>query len=96
MKYQKHQLFPLISRKVKNVIHKFHIISIINIFIDEMIVELKKGNPINIGGFGTFRLKKMQDKVSHNVVSRTKTLLTGKNKLRLKLAKNLKKILNAS
>lgn len=92
--YTKRQLFQLVINKLKGKkIHKYHIISVINIFVDEMINELKIGNKIKIDNFATFQLNVLPPRIIWSIVSRKKMMTRGVRALRIKLAKNLKKYL---
>jgi nucleoid DNA-binding protein len=72
-------------------IHKYHIISVINIFVDELINELKTGNKIKIDNFATFQLNQLKPKMVWSIVSRKMMMGKAVRALRIKLSQKLKK-----
>jgi nucleoid DNA-binding protein len=92
--YTKRQLFQLVINKLKGKhIHKYHTISVINIFIDEMINELKSGNKIKIDNFATFQLNQLKPKMVWSYVSKKMMMGRAVKAMRIKLDKKLKKYL---
>jgi nucleoid DNA-binding protein len=92
-KWRKHQLFPLIQQKIRRTTHYFHILSVVNILIEEMISELKNGGKIKIGGLGTIKLNEYPAKVSHNVLTGRKQMMKTSKRLRMELDKRLLKLI---
>lgn len=92
--FTKRQLYQLVIDKLKSKgIHKYHIISIINIFIEEMIKEIKIGNKIKIGNFATFGLVDLKSKMLFSVSSKIMKLGKASRALRIKLDRKLIKII---
>lgn len=92
-KWRKHQLFPLVQEKIKSITHYFHIISVVNILIDEIIQELKAGKEVEIGGLGTIKLFSYPAKIGHNVLTGKYQKLKGTKRLRFVIDKKLLKYL---
>jgi nucleoid DNA-binding protein len=92
-KITKNKLRDIISRKISHKVHRIHILSIINILIDEMIKELKSGKDIKILGLGTFSLNDLKSKKIINVVSKKIKFTKRTKSLRFRLSKSLSKYL---
>lgn len=53
----KRSLWQYVNRKIKRIIHHYHVFSVLTILFDEMIKDLKLGKKIKIFQFGTLQLK---------------------------------------
>lgn len=93
-RFTKNKLWALVSKKINHSIHRLHIISVINILIDEMIKELKRGNKIKIPGFGTFSINELKPKKIRSVVSKKIKFAQRTKSLRFRLSRNLSKYLS--
>jgi nucleoid DNA-binding protein len=60
-------LIDLVAKRLDHSIHKMHISSVVNIFIDEMKHDIKSGNNIKIDNFGIFKVKKLKSKRINNI-----------------------------
>jgi len=56
----KRTLWRYVNRKIKRIIHHYHVFSVITILFDEIILDLLKGNRIKIFNFGTLTLKRLK------------------------------------
>ena len=96
MKISKRKLSTLVAKELKGIVHSLHILSVINILIDEIVKELKNGNSIKIINFGTLSLKNMKPKKFLDLSTR-KILWSKQYKtLRFKLTKKISKIMKIS
>jgi nucleoid DNA-binding protein len=86
---QKLKIVAFVSRRLRKSIGYFHILSVINILVEELIVELKIKREIKIPNFGTFRLKPLKPKRIKSVVSEKTILTKPSNSLRFKLSRNV-------
>lgn len=93
-RFTKNKLWGLVSKKLNYSIHRLHILSIINILIDEMIKELKQGNEIKIPGFGTFTVNELKPKKIRSVVSKKIKFAQRTKSLRFRLSRTLSKYLS--
>lgn len=92
--FTKRQLYQLVISKLKGKrIHKYNIIAVINIFVDELIKELKAGNKVKIINFATFQLNQLKPKMVWSIVSRKMMMGRSVKALRIKLDKNFKRLL---
>ena len=93
MKQNKTTLWKFVSKQINHKIHRLHVMSVVSILLEELIRELKLGNKINIGNFGTFELRELRPKKVRNIATK-QIKFVGKTKaLRLKLSKKLLKYL---
>lgn len=69
-------------------IHKWHILSILNILIEEIIKDLKNGKNLHIKNFGYLSLNKLKPKKIISLNSQTKFVKSTKS-LRLRLSKHI-------
>ncbi len=53
-------LWRYVNRKIRRIIHHYHVFSVVTILFDEMIADLLKGNRIKIFNFGTLTLKQLR------------------------------------
>ena len=68
---------------------------IINVFCDNISKALKNGKKIELRGFGTFFIKKINENYSaRNPKTGELIYVPEKNKVRFKASKNLKKLIN--
>lgn len=92
LKIKKSELVQAISKKMEHSIHQFHILSVINIFIEEMLADLKSGKSIKVFNFGTFDLTTLKPKTVKSIYS-GKTIIVEKTKaLRFKLFRKISTI----
>jgi nucleoid DNA-binding protein len=86
---QKLKIVAFVSRKLENTIAYFHIFSVINILVEELIIELKTKREIKIPNFGTFRLKSLKPKKIKSVVNNQTILTKPSNSVKFKLSRNI-------
>lgn len=92
--YTKRQLFQLVINELKGYgIHKYHIISIINIFLEEMVIEIKNGGKVKIGNFATFALSVLKPRRMRDIISGKMIVSKTVRAMRIKLDNRLKKVL---
>jgi nucleoid DNA-binding protein len=85
----KRQLWLLIIKELNHCVHNAHILSVINILLDEMVKELLFGNEIKIINFGTFYIKRIKPKRIKSVASGNITTTKGTNAIRFRLSHKL-------
>lgn len=90
----KKDLWILISKSM-NKIHRLHVLSIINILIDEMIKDLLAGKSIKIKNFGTFKLNSLKPKKIVNLLTNRVKFAQKTKSLRFRMSKSFYKIMNA-
>jgi nucleoid DNA-binding protein len=94
MKYNKKTLWRLIVKNANKKVHSLHIISILNILIEEIVKELKLGNNIEIKNFGTLKVNKIKPKKILAVNTREITFIKSIKLLRFTLSKEIAKYLS--
>lgn len=84
-------LWRLINKKIKRLIHNYHVFSIISILFEEIIKDLIDGKSLKIHNFGTLELVKTKPKKYHDV--RFKKVMESKGNMIMKfsLARKIKK-----
>jgi nucleoid DNA-binding protein len=87
----KRDLWHYVNRKIKRMIHHYHVFSIISILFDEMLRDLKDGKEIKIANLGTFVLKDTPPRKYHNVRLRCMMDAPGYRIIRLFLARPIRK-----
>ena len=87
----KRHLWHYVNRKIKRLIHHYHVFAVISILFEEMAYDLKRGKEIKIANFGTFVLKDMPARKYHEVRFNKVMESPGNKVLRLFLAKTIKK-----
>src|ERR1700722_2600715 len=93
-KYNKRQLWLLLIKRLNHFVHNGHILSVINIFFDELVKEILAGNEIRIINFGTFSIKDLKGKRFRDIVSQKIALSKSTKALRFKVSRNLSKYLS--
>lgn len=87
----KRALWRFVNKKIKRVIHHYHVFSVITILFDEMLKDLRAGKTIKISNFGTLTLKQMKPRRYFDVKHQKVMLSSGKKILRFKLAPKFRK-----
>lgn len=87
----KRDLWHYVNRKIKRLIHHYHVFSIISILFEEMIRDLRDGKEIKVTNLGTFVLKDMPPRKYHDVRLRKVMQSPGHRVMRLFLAKPIRK-----
>ena|SRR5208282_3864256 len=85
----KKQLWLLIVKTLNHNVHNAHILSIINILIDELVKELMDGKDIRIVNFGTFYIKTIKPKQIKNISSGNITTTKETSAIRFRLSRTL-------
>lgn len=84
-------LWQYVNRKIKRIIHHYHVFSILTILFDEMVKDLRRGKSIRIFNFGKLELKSLKPRkyfdVRHQKVMQSK----GHKILRFTLAPSVRK-----
>jgi len=81
----------LVSKKLNGLINSYHVFSVINIFIDELVRELKNNNKVVIHNFATFEMIDIKSKVIKRVSDGKSKITVPSRALRLRLARKIKK-----
>lgn len=87
----KRVLWHYINRKLKHLIHHYHVFSIITILFDEMLKDLIQGKSIKIYNFGTLSLKQMKPRNYFDVRFQRLMQSKGHKILRFKVAPAFRK-----
>lgn len=85
--YNKSNLINLVANEIDGQIHKMHIISIINILIEEICNDLLAGKEVKIKNFGTFRLSGLKSKKIISVISKEPKFTKKSSSLRFRMAR---------
>ena len=92
----KRELWHYVNRKIKRLIHHYHVFSVISILFEEMIKDLQGGKEIKIVNFGTLILKDTPPRKYHDVRLHQIMESPGYRIMRFFLAKPIRKKLCAS
>jgi nucleoid DNA-binding protein len=84
-------LWRYVNRKIKRIIHHYHVLSVITILFDEMLKDLKAGKKIRIFNFGILFLKDMPPRKYFDVNKRMVMLSSGHRIMRFILAPAFRK-----
>lgn len=87
----KRELWRYVNRKIKRLIHHYHVFSVITILFEEMIKDLQDGKKIKIANFGTLLLKDTPPRRYHDVRFHKVMQSPGYRIIRLFLAKPIRK-----
>jgi nucleoid DNA-binding protein len=87
----KRDLWHYVNRKIKRLLHHYHVFSIISILFEEMIKDLQAGKEIRITNLGTLMLKDTPPRMYHDVRFRQIMQSPGHRVMRLFLAKSIRK-----
>ncbi len=87
----KRMLWHYVNRKIKRIIHHYHVLSIITILFDEMIKDLKRGKAIKIFNFGKLELKPLKPRKYFDVRHQKVMQSVGHRILRFTLAPSIRK-----
>lgn len=92
----KRDLWHYVNRKIKRLIHHYHVFSVISILFDEMVQDLREGKEIKIKNLGIFVLKKSGPRRYHDVRFGKIMESPGYRVMKLFLAKSIRKKLRES
>ena len=87
----KRDLWHYVNRKIKRLIHHYHVFAVISILFEEMIKDLRADREIKIANFGTLMLKEMPPRKYHDVRLRQVMYSPGHRTMRLFLARPIRK-----
>jgi len=87
----KRDLWHYVNRKIKRLIHHYHVFSVISILFEEMVRDLKAGKEIKIVNLGTLVLKDTPPRKYHDVRFQQVMESPGHRVMRLFLAKPIRK-----
>ena len=82
-------LWRYVNRKIKRIIHHYHVNAVITILFEEMLKDLVQGKEIKIANFGTLLLKKTKPRKHHNVLLRQMVVAPGRRLMRFFLTKKI-------
>lgn len=88
-------LWRLINKKIKRLIHNYHVFSIISILFEEIIKDLIDGKSIKIHNFGILELVKTKPKKYHDVRFKKIMQSNGNMIMKFNLTRKIKKKLCA-
>lgn len=80
-------------KELNFLVHNTHVLSVINILIDEIMKDLLLGKEIRLINFGSLKLKKMKQKKFKNVLNKKIELSKARRALRFTLSKRVKNFL---
>jgi nucleoid DNA-binding protein len=92
----KRDLWHYVNRKIKRLIHHYHVFSVISILFEEMLKDLRDGKEIKITNLGTIILKDTPPRRYHDVRFQQMMESPGYRIMRIFLAKPIRKKLVAS
>lgn len=87
----KRNLWHYVNRKIKRLIHHYHVFGVISILFDEMTKDLKAGKEIKIVNLGTLVLKETPPRKYHDVRFHQVMMSPGYRVMRLFLSKTIRK-----
>lgn len=87
----KRHLWRFVNRKIKRLIHHYHVSAVITILFEEMVKDLKQGKAIRVANLGTITLKPTKPRWYHNVRLRKMVLSPGYRVMRFVLAPTIHK-----
>lgn len=87
----KRDLWRYVNRKIKRLIHHYHVFAVISMLFEEMVKDLQAGKEIKIANFGSLMLKEMPPRKYHDVRLHRIMQSPGHRTMRLFLAKPIRK-----
>jgi nucleoid DNA-binding protein len=87
----KRNLWHYVNRKIKRLIHHYHVFSVISILFEEMVKDLKNNKEIKIANFGSLVLKDTPPRRYHDVRFHRMMESPSHKIMRLFLAKPIRK-----
>lgn len=87
----KRDLWHYVNRKIKRLVHHYHVFSVISILFEEMIKDLRAGKEIKIRNLGTLVLKDTPARKYHDVRFNRVMQSSGNRIMRLFLSKIIRK-----
>jgi nucleoid DNA-binding protein len=87
----KRDLWHYVNRKIKRLIHHYHVFSVISILFDEMLKDLRAGKEIKIFNLGVLVLKDTPPRKYHDVRFHRVMVSPGHRVMRLFLSKAIRK-----
>jgi nucleoid DNA-binding protein len=87
----KRDLWHYVNRKIKRLIHHYHVFSVISLLFEEMLQDLRDGKEIKIANLGTLVLKDTPPRKYHDVRFRRVMQSPGHRVMRLFLARPIRK-----
>lgn len=87
----KRDLWHYVNRKIKRLIHHYHVFSVISILFEEMVNDLRAGKEIKIANLGTLVLKNTPPRRYHDVRYHKMMESPGHRIMRFFLAKPIRK-----
>ena len=87
----KRDLWRYVNRKIKRLVHRYHVFAIISILFEEMVKDLQQGKSIKITNLGIIILQPTKPRWYHHVRLRQMVLSPGHRVMRFSLAKSIHK-----
>lgn len=93
MRVDKIKIWRKLTKELKGTVQLYHIFAVMSILVDEIKKYLLDGNDIKIKNFGTFKLRKTNERQFKSVQTNKYEISKPKNKLELKLSHKLGKFI---
>src|SRR5271155_2927417 len=87
----KRDLWRYVNRKIKRLVHRYHVFAVISILFEEMARDLRRGKSIKVTNLGTITLQPTKPRWHHHVGLRQMVLSPGHRVMRFLLAKPIHK-----
>ncbi len=83
-------LWQYVIKKINKSIHHAHVMSVINILLDEVLGELVISKKIKVGNFGQLVLKKLKPRKHYNLHTKRFAMSKGNSIMRFELNKKFR------
>jgi nucleoid DNA-binding protein len=87
----KRDLWRYVNRKIKRLLHRYHVLAVIDILFEEMLKDLRQGKSIKVVNLGTITLQPTKPRWYHHVRLRRMVLSPGHRIMRFSLARPIHK-----
>lgn len=87
----KRDLWRYVNRKIRRLVHRYHVFAVISILFEEMVKDLQQGKSIKIINLGTLTLKPTKPRWYHHIRLRQMVLSPGHRIMRFTLAPTIHK-----
>lgn len=87
------QLWYYVNHKTNRVVNALHVLTVVNLLIEELVQDLKDNKEIKIFNFATISLEQMKSRPYIDIATKTKKMSKPNKKLTFKLNKNVKMLI---
>lgn len=87
----KRDLWHYVNRKIKRLVHRYHVFAIISILFEEMVKDLRQGKPIKVANLGIITLQPTPPRWYHHVRLHQMVFSPGHRIMRFSLSKPIHK-----